>query len=84
MAHSLVSGATGNKFIFIIDEWYVLLREAKEDASLQRDYIQLLRALFKSSQTDRTIEAAYMTGLLPIKKYGTQSAMTDFAEYRNL
>ena len=27
------------------------------------------------------IEAAYMTGILPIKKYGTQSAMTDFREY---
>lgn len=81
VALSLVSGATGNKFIFIIDEWDALFREAKEDASLQRDYIQLLRALFKSSQTDRTIEAAYMTGILPIKKYGTQSAMTDFAEY---
>ncbi len=27
------------------------------------------------------IEAAYMTGILPIKKYGTQSAITDFVEY---
>lgn len=27
------------------------------------------------------IEAAYMTGILPIKKYGTQSALTDFREY---
>ncbi len=27
------------------------------------------------------IEAAYMTGILPIKKYETQSAMTDFREY---
>lgn len=26
-------------------------------------------------------EAAYITGILPIKKYGTQSAMTDFKEY---
>lgn len=27
------------------------------------------------------IEAAYMTGILPVKKYGTQSALTDFREY---
>jgi hypothetical protein len=68
---------TGNKFIFIIDEWDALFREAKNDMELQKEYIQLLRALFKSSLTDKTIEAAYITGILPVKKYGTQSAMTD-------
>ncbi|MCD8122960.1 MAG: ATP-binding protein [Clostridiales bacterium] len=31
--------------------------------------------------TDKTIAAAYMTGILPIKKYGTESALTDFREY---
>lgn len=81
LALSQISEATGNKFIIIIDEWDALFREAKEDAALQKEYIQLLRGLFKSSQTDRTIEAAYMTGILPIKKYGTQSALTDFVEY---
>ena len=73
---------TGNKFIIIIDEWDALFREAKYDTNLQEEYIQLLRGLFKSSgQTDKMIEAAYMTGILPIKKYGTQSALTDFQEY---
>lgn len=76
-----ISAATGNKFIFIIDEWDALFREAKNNETLQKEYIQLLRGLFKSSLTDKMIEAAYMTGILPIKKYGTQSAMTDFAEY---
>jgi hypothetical protein len=75
---------TGNKFIFIIDEWDALFREDKNDKELQKEYIQLLRALFKSSLTDKTIEAAYITGILPIKKYGTQSAMTDFKEYTML
>lgn len=69
------------RFIIIIDEWDALFREAKEDTELQEEYIQLLRGLFKSSQTDKIIEAAYMTGILPIKKYGTQSALTDFREY---
>jgi len=78
---SRINELTGNKFIVIIDEWDALFREAKNDAGLQKEYIQLLRRMFKSSLTDRMIEAAYMTGILPIKKYGTQSAMTDFREY---
>lgn len=79
-----INDVTGNKFIIIIDEWDALFREAKHDAELQKEYIQLLRGLFKSSLTDKMIEAAYMTGILPIKKYGTQSAVTDFREYTML
>ena len=79
-----INKITGSKFIFIIDEWDALFREAKNHTLLQKEYIQLLRALFKSSLTDKMIEAAYMTGILPIKKYGTQSAMTDFKEYTML
>jgi hypothetical protein len=78
---SAVVAATGRKFIIIIDEWDALFREAKNDTELQKEYIQLLRSLFKSPLTDKTIAGAYMTGILPIKKYGTQSAMTDFKEY---
>ena len=81
IALSDVSAATGNKFIIIIDEWDALFREAKENHELQKEYLQLLRGLFKSGETDKMIEAAYMTGILPIKKYGTQSALTDFREY---
>lgn len=76
-----ISEITNQKFIIIIDEWDALFREAKYDIDLQKEYIQLLRGLFKSNQTDKMIEAAYMTGILPIKKYGTQSALTDFREY---
>jgi hypothetical protein len=80
-----IAEVTGKKFIIIIDEWDALFREAKDDYALQEEYIQLLRGLFKSSgQTDKMIEAAYITGILPIKKYGTQSAMTDFKEYTML
>jgi hypothetical protein len=79
-----VSQVSGGKFIFVIDEWDALFREAKEDTELQSEYIQLLREIFKGSFTDDTIEAAYITGILPIKKYGTQSAMTDFKEFTML
>lgn len=79
-----VSKATGEKFIMIIDEWDALFREAKDDAGLQKEYIDFLRSLFKSNWTDMIFAGAYMTGILPIKKYGTQSAMTDFREYSML
>ncbi len=79
-----VREATGNKFIFIIDEWDALFREAERDEAVQKEYIQLLRGLFKSPVTDKIIESVYMTGILPIKKYGTHSAMTDFVEYSML
>lgn len=73
---------TGNKFIIVIDEWDAIFREAKENDAVKDEYIRFLRSLFKSSGvTDRIIAAAYITGILPIKKYGTQSAMTNFSEY---
>lgn len=59
-----------------------LFREAKHNDALQKEYVQLLRGLFKGGpSTDKTIAAAYMTGILPIKKYGTESALTDFLEF---
>ena len=76
-----VAEMTGEKFIMIIDEWDALFREAKENTGIQKEYIDFLRGLFKSSWTDIIFEAAYMTGILPIKKYGNQSAVSDFREY---
>ena len=72
---------TGDKFIMIIDDWDALFRKAKDDVKLQKEYIAFLRGLFKSVWTDMIFDAVYITGILPIKKYGTQSAMTDFKEY---
>ncbi|MCD8105607.1 MAG: AAA family ATPase [Lachnospiraceae bacterium] len=79
---SAIVERTKEKFIIIIDEWDALFREAKNDLDLQEEYVQFLRGLFKGGPaTDKTIAAAYMTGILPIKKYGTQSALTDFKEF---
>lgn len=75
---------SGSKFIILIDEWDALFREAKNKTAIQDEYIKFLRSLFKSNLTDKAIHGAYMTGILPIKKYGTQSAMTDFQEYSML
>ncbi len=76
-----ITAKSGSKLIIIIDEWDALFREAKEDKLLQEEYVQLLRGLFRSSLTDKMVEAAYMTGILPIKKYGNQSALSDFYEF---
>ena len=44
-------------------------------------YIEFLKSLFKGNVADSFIKLAYITGILPIKKYGTQSALNNFKEY---
>lgn len=65
-------------FIFIIDEWDCIFREMKNNEEVQRAYLDFLRDLLK----DRVyVKLAYMTGILPIKKYGTHSALNIFEEF---
>lgn len=65
-------------FVFILDEWDCIFREAKQDTEAQKLYLDFLKDLFK----DRTyVNVAYMTGILPIKKYGTHSALNIFDEF---
>ena len=66
------------KFIFIIDEWDCIFREYREDHEAQKVYLDFLRDWLKDKAY---IGLAYMTGILPIKKYGTHSALNMFAEY---
>lgn len=70
--------STGKGFIFIIDEWDCVFRLAKEQKEIQKNYLDFLRGLFKGQEY---IELAYMTGILPIKKYGSHSAINIFDEY---
>ena len=73
---------TGEKFVCLIDEWDALCREGQE---LQMDeYVDLLRRLFKGSKSEYVFACAYMTGILPIKRYNTQSALNNFDEYTML
>ncbi len=76
-----INNATGESFIIIIDEWDYLFRENKNDKAAQDEYISFLRSMFKGQQAERSIKLAYLTGILPIKKYGTQSALNNFKEY---
>ena len=69
---------TGQSFIILIDEWDCLFREYKQDEEAQRKYLDFLRVWLKDKGY---IALAYMTGILPIKKYGTHSALNMFMEY---
>jgi len=72
---------TGKGFIFIIDEWDCVFRIAKERRDVQKDYLNFLRGLFKGGDY---VDLAYMTGILPIKKYGEHSAVNIFKEFSML
>ena len=68
----------GIKFIIIIDEWDAICREFPKALD---SYVNLLRRLFKGSASQLVFAGVYMTGILPIKKYKTQSALNNFKEY---
>ena len=83
-AMSCINTATGKKFIVIIDEWDVLIRDEAANQTVQEEYINFLRGLFKGSEPTKFIHLAYMTGILPIKKLKTQSALNNFEEFTML
>lgn len=72
------------KFVVIIDEWDAVFRESKDDTEAQKEYIAFLRSMFKDAPAKKFIKLAYMTGILPIKKYGTESALNNFDEFTML
>ena len=65
-------------FIVILDEWDCIFREYKSDKEAQEKYLDFLRDLLKDKAY---IHLAYMTGILPIKKSGTHSALNMFDEF---
>ena len=64
-------------FVFIIDEWDCIFRKHINDTDAQTKYLDFLRNLLKNQSY---IALAYMTGILPIKKYGEHSAINMFTE----
>ena len=89
---SAIHNATGEKFFFIIDEWDAICREFPGRQKMKGDpetvtptimdeYVMLLRRLFKTQDSDKVFAGAYLTGILPIKKYNTESALNNFNEY---
>ena len=80
-ALSLINADSGKKFIVIIDEWDILIRDEATNKAVQEEYIYFLRGLFKGTEPTKYIQLAYLTGILPIKKEKTQSALNNFDEF---
>ena len=72
---------TGDQFVIVIDEWDCVMRETMADHDGQRRYLDFLRAWLKDKPY---VALAYMTGILPVKKYGTHSALNMFDEFSML
>lgn len=73
-----ISRQMGTSFVVVIDEWDCIFREYPDDKGAQKQYLDFLRDWFKDKGY---ISLAYMTGILPIKKYGTHSALNMFSEF---
>ena len=72
-----VYAEVNERFIFVIDEWDCIFREYQGDKRAQEKYLDFLRNLLKDKPY---VSLCYMTGILPIKKYGTHSALNMFKE----
>lgn len=73
-----VYAETGHAFVILIDEWDCIFREYQNDKESQKKYLDFLRMWLKDQEY---VALAYMTGILPIKKYGSHSALNMFTEY---
>lgn len=69
---------TGKQFVFLIDEWDCVMRIKGVPEEVQRKYLDFLRTVLKDQPY---VALAYMTGILPVKKYGEHSALNMFDEY---
>ena len=74
-----IHDTTGDKFVLIIDEWDMNIREVEKD--VQTEYVNFLRAMFKSINALEVFALVYMTGILPILKIEAQSALNNFREF---
>ena len=76
-----IHDATGQTFFFIIDEWDAICREYPAGSPAMDNYVNWLRRMFKSVNGSIVFAGVYMTGILPIKKYRTESALNNVWEY---
>ena len=76
-----INDATGDTFFFIVDEWDAICREFPPSSPAMDNYVGWMRRMFKDVNAARVFAGVYMTGILPIKKYKTESALNNFIEY---
>ena len=79
-----ICNQTKEQFILIMDEWDLICREYRNEPELLEKFIEVMRGLFKSDKGQACFALAYLTGILPIKKYNSQSALNVFKEYNML
>lgn len=80
-ALAILNKVKGSSFVIIIDEWDAIFRDYKNDTNAQKAYVSLLRGLFKGEPSKKFVKLAYLTGILPIKKYNSESALNNFDEF---
>ena len=68
-------------FVILIDEWDCVMCEHRNDKESQKVYLDFILNWLKDKEY---VALAYMTGILPIKKYGTHSALNMFDEFSML
>ena len=71
----------GNGFVFILDEWDYIFNNNLFSENDRKAFLEFLRDLLKDKPY---VELAYMTGVLPIAKYSSGSALNMFKEYNML
>ncbi len=73
----------GEKFVIIIDEYDVLVRE-NVSQDLFDSYLSFLNGLFKDTTLRPALALAYITGIMPIVRDKVQSKLNEFSEYTML
>ena len=71
---------TGDQFVFIIDEYDVIIRDQEYSSEIS-GYLSFLVSLFKNSTVSPAIALAYLTGIMPIIREKVQSKLNNFKEY---
>ncbi len=69
---------TGESFIFILDEWDYIFNNNLFEPKDRENFLEFLKKLLKDKPY---VELAYMTGVLPIAKYSSGSALNMFVEF---
>ena len=72
---------TGLQFVICLDEWHSIYRMDAGNEKAQEAWIEFLRSMFKGMGADRYVALAYMTGVLPIRNYASESPLSNFYEY---
>ena len=76
-----ITEATADVFVLIVDEWDAICREFPAGSPSMDAYVTWMRRMFKDVNASRVFAGVYMTGILPIKKYKTESALNNFSEF---